>query len=34
VHPKVVLADLGEAAVLRGAHVVALEQARHRVAAG
>jgi predicted NBD/HSP70 family sugar kinase len=34
VHPRVVPADLGEAAVLRGAHVVALGQARHLVAAG
>ena len=34
VHPRVVLADLGEAAVLRGAHLVALDGARHLVAAG
>jgi predicted NBD/HSP70 family sugar kinase len=34
VHPRVVPADLGEAAVLRGAHVTALGHARHLVAAG
>jgi predicted NBD/HSP70 family sugar kinase len=34
VHPRVALADLGEAAVLRGAHLVALDGARHVLAAG